>query len=351
MIKTERIFTDYDFDGKKIPLIKSFAMALEWLYVEDNFEESEFDDGGMDYCMLGRLPLYDMINLVFPFITTACGDFGETKINEYIRALENNKNPFDTSSYFYKYEDNFLLVNNMPWYTTEVILWAAYIYCLFRAEYDKSVKFKRAKIVLLKIFARKVGLDLKDIDGHFLMKHKNKTITAFAKAMLKNKDDIPNDEHTEARPMTREKTKGHTSPSSDELSQLKSLNKELMERLGEKDTEIAELQASMAKIGTDLETMQKKVSADSLFDVTADEIVIELLTPLLAVKDSQAALSFLKEAIGKDDIGIVDLVMEQRKLFSPKTRKIDIWRILHAAKLYTATSRNFDTNLRNRGWQ
>lgn len=302
MIKTERIFTDYDFDGKKFPFIKSFAMALEWLYVEDNFEEGEYDDGGMDYCMLGRLPLYDMINLVFPFITTACSDFGETKINEYIRALENNKNPFDTSSYFYKYEDNFLLVNNMPWYTTEVILWAAYIYCHFRAEYDKSVKFKRAKIVLLKIFARKVGLDLKDIDGHFLMKHKNKTITAFAKAMLKNKDDIPNDEHTEARPMTREKTKGHTSPSSDELSQLKSLNQELTEA----QKKIEEQTRTISSLREEIDSLKSQIQELSTLpaDITAlQKVRMELACQLLSA--AGVSEEVLSKRGNKDKAGTV----------------------------------------------
>lgn len=80
---------------------------------------------------------------------------------------------------------------------------------------------------------------------------------------------------------------------------------------------------------------------------TVDEMAIELLTPLFKDKNSDLAKSFYEELNGKDDIGVAEVVISHKDDFSSKLRKVDLWRILHAARKYSATDRNFDTALRN----
>jgi len=81
-------------------------------------------------------------------------------------------------------------------------------------------------------------------------------------------------------------------------------------------------------------------------ETSVDEMAIELLTPLFKDKKADSAKSFYEELNGKDDIGVTEVVLSHKEDFSPRLRNIDLWRILHAARKYSSTDRNFDTALR-----
>lgn len=171
MLTTERRYTDYKFEGI-IPYDNALAKALQWLYDESEFE----DDKSAMYYMNTRLPLYDFMTLVVLFIVSAHEEYGVTKLHQIIQLLEEgNPRDWQEKSPTYKYENNYLLVNNMKTCTTEVILWAAYIYCSFRSEIlhdDLNDKCHRAKDVLYDLFKKKSYSDDKDIQEHFLMQHR-----------------------------------------------------------------------------------------------------------------------------------------------------------------------------------
>lgn len=176
MHKTERRYTDYKFEGI-IPYDNALAKALQWLYDESEFK----DDKSAMYYMNTRLPLYDFMTLVVLFIGSAYEEYGVTKLHQIIQLLEEGKNPFDwqEKNPTYKYENNDLLVNKMETCTTEVILWAAYIYCLFRSEElhdDLNAKCHRAKDVLYDLFKKKSCLNDKAFQKHFLMQHRDATM-------------------------------------------------------------------------------------------------------------------------------------------------------------------------------
>lgn len=80
-----------------------------------------------------------------------------------------------------------------------------------------------------------------------------------------------------------------------------------------------------------------------------DEWIVELLAHL-CYGDEQVARDILSEIRGKEDPVIADIIFErkQQNKISPKTLNRELWRILHAAKLYRGIEGNFNTALRRR---
>lgn len=83
-------------------------------------------------------------------------------------------------------------------------------------------------------------------------------------------------------------------------------------------------------------------------DLSCEEMTIELLLPIFygSIENVQV---FLQQIKGLSDVEITDLVHNsvKEKIISSKSYKRDLWRILHAAKLYSATESNWNTVLRN----
>ena len=131
------------------------------------------------------------------------------------------------------------------------------------------------------------------------------------------------------------------------LSEYQSKIQQLEEELQKRDGQIESMKAQLKEAETKVVVHQE--------DEDAEERIINVLSKLLSWllinDDEEKARSFLKEAKGKDDIGIADIVFGLHNDFKCKTRKIDIWRILDAGGYYLAGETNFSTALRNRGWQ
>lgn len=177
--------------GDHLKFDKSLAHALEWLYDEDHFE----DERTWLYCMEGVLPIYIMMSIVTDIFTFALQDYAETNIKDYILRMEegNYKHGWNDNKPSLLYLGDEIVLGKVHTFTSEVILWATYLYANFRADIEEdNEKLQKAKDVLYKLFWKKTGLKEEFVKDTFLMKHFDQTIHEFAKDVLhRYKDDKP----------------------------------------------------------------------------------------------------------------------------------------------------------------
>lgn len=177
--------------GDHLNFDKSLAHALEWLYDEDYFE----DERTWLYCMEGVLPIYVMMSIVTDIFTFALQDYAETNIRDYILRMEegNNKHGWNDNKPTLIHLGDEIVLGRVHTFTSEVILWATYLYVSFRADIEEdNEKLKKAKDVLYKLFWKKTGLKEEFVKDTFLMKHFDQTIRDFAMDVLhRYKDDKP----------------------------------------------------------------------------------------------------------------------------------------------------------------
>ena len=112
---------------------------------------------------------------------------------------------------------------------------------------------------------------------------------------------------------------------------------------------IAELEAENASLRKQLEEERQKNQGIEVLGAGNDEWIVELLAHL-CYEDEQIARDILDEIRGKEDPVIADIIFErkQKNKISPKTQNRELWKILHAAKLYRGIEGNFNTALRRR---
>ena len=112
---------------------------------------------------------------------------------------------------------------------------------------------------------------------------------------------------------------------------------------------IAELEAEKASLEKQLEEEKLKNQGIEVLGAGNDEWIVELLAHL-CYEDEQIARDILDEIRGKEDPVIADIIFErkQKNKISPKTQNRELWKILHAAKLYRGIEGNFNTALRRR---
>ena len=191
MVKLKRNYTDTSqFDNGKLPFGKAFASSLQWLYDDDEFEDDSLSEAEYDrnmlYYMDGILPICDFMSVVTDVIYYAFQDFGEPNIKNYINLLQD----FETRKWgdkpLLQYDGECMILGKVSIFTTEVILWAAYLYCNIRKELDTNKERAiRAERLLYKLYARQTCLKPELVKDTFLMKHFNKTAVAFLKQIPK----------------------------------------------------------------------------------------------------------------------------------------------------------------------
>ena len=338
MLKTERRYTDYKFEGI-IPYDNALAKALQWLYDESEFK----DDKSAMYYMNTRLPLYDFMTLVVLFIGSAYEEYGVTKLHQIIQLLEEGKNSFDwqEKNPTYKYQYNFILINKMESYTTEVILWAAYMYCLFRSEElhdDLNAKCHRAKDVLYDLFKKKSCLNDKAFQKHFLMQHRDATMRLLISNWIteKNKQkELPADR----KPNAEQRDK--------KIAELKNV-------ISEQNIQIAQLQANVAEMRqrednapADPQEVERWMSEAERVKRMHEEMIVELLKPIF-YNDEVETKKFLAKIADQSDVEVTALVRDgvEKHIISSKSKKRPLWRILHAAKYYTSSESNWNDQLK-----
>ena len=164
--------------GDHLKFDKSLAHALEWLYDEDQFE----DERTWLYCMEGVLPIYIMMSIVTDIFTFALQDYAETNIKDYILRMEegNTKHGWNDNKPTLIHLGDEIVLGKVHTFTSEVILWATYLYASFRADIEEdNEKLKKAKNVLYKLFWKKTGLKEEFVKDTFLMKHFDQTTRDF----------------------------------------------------------------------------------------------------------------------------------------------------------------------------
>lgn len=123
-------------------------------------------------------------------------------------------------------------------------------------------------------------------------------------------------------------------------------------QLVELQARIEELEAENKDLKEEVSRLQKQLEEKPDGITTTDgkeEMIIELLMPIF-FNDEKNVKDFLSMIKDIADTQITDLVHEwsQPKVnkISSKSRNRPLWSVLHAAKLYRATDRNWDTALR-----
>lgn len=81
-----------------------------------------------------------------------------------------------------------------------------------------------------------------------------------------------------------------------------------------------------------------------------NEVLVKLLTPIF-YNDRDAVIAFLKDITGLKDEEVADKAIEGVKshIISDKSNRRDLWKLLNAANLYSATETNWNTYMKKRG--
>lgn len=186
MVRLKRNYTNTSqFDNDILPWGKAFASSLQWLYDDDEFHDETIDEDEYDrnwlYYMDGVLPICDFMSVVTDVIYMAFQDFGEPNIKNYINLLMDiETRKWGNNKPHLQYDGDCMILGKVSISTTQVILWAAYLYCHIRKEFEpENERVIRADKLLYKLYARQTGLKPELVKTEFLMKHFNKTVLAF----------------------------------------------------------------------------------------------------------------------------------------------------------------------------
>lgn len=220
MVKLKRNYTDTSqFDNGRLPFGKALATSLQWLYDDDEFKDDNLSeaeyDRNMFYYMDGVLPICDFMSVVSDVIYMAFQDFGEPNIKNYINLLMDiETRKWGYNKPYLQYDGDLMILGKVSNSTIEVILWAAYLYCHIRKEFEsENMRVVQADKLLYKLYARQTGLKPELVKKEFLMKHFNKTALVFinnirtSPDILKNKEsdkqDTSNEVEMEANVLNR----------------------------------------------------------------------------------------------------------------------------------------------------
>jgi hypothetical protein len=213
MVRLKRNYTDTSqFDNDILPWGKALATSLQWLYDDDEFEDDSLSEAEYDrnmlYYMDGVLPICDFMSVVTDVIYLAFQDFGGPNIKNYINLLQD----FETRKWGDKphlqYDGECMILGKVSIFTTEVILWAAYLYCHIRKDFEpENERVVRADKLLYKLYARQTCLKPELVKDTFLMKHFNKTAVAFLKHIpTQGKDSKEGGTHSDPKSVNMEES-------------------------------------------------------------------------------------------------------------------------------------------------
>ena len=121
------------------------------------------------------------------------------------------------------------------------------------------------------------------------------------------------------------------------IIELEAEKKQLQALVKEKDAEIASLKQQLGKC----HKMNDDVKEDE-----KDAAIIEQLKPIFW-GDEEQIKSFLEKIRGKKNTAITDVIAEgvKDRIISEQSCHRDLWKILHDAKLYSATESNYNLAL------
>lgn len=115
------------------------------------------------------------------------------------------------------------------------------------------------------------------------------------------------------------------------------------------NSRIAELEEENEALRQQIEELQSQPPTSEVQQASTNEALVELFSHVM-YGDEQNAKAFIESAKGRNDVEITDLVAQwvrENKISSQSCRR-DLWRLLHAAKLYNGTESNYNTAMRNK---
>ena len=131
-------------------------------------------------------------------------------------------------------------------------------------------------------------------------------------------------------------------------NQLKKAQEEKLRLQQEYEQKLSDAKTQNQKLEKKVEELQKQASTSQRL-TTVEEMTIELFTPLF--NSEETARAFYNDIYGKDDPEIAEVVVSYKDKFRAKVKNRDIYRPMHAAKIYQGTDKNLDTALRRGGFK
>lgn len=135
-------------------------------------------------------------------------------------------------------------------------------------------------------------------------------------------------------------------------ARIRKLDNKVKEALEEKQRQQQEYEQKLIDEQRKSQKLEKKVkelqeqASTSQGLTTVEAMTIELFTYLFKEDAEETARAFYDDIWGKDDPGIASIVAAYEDKFGKRVRNCDIYRPMHAAKIYQGIDRNFDTALR-----
>ena len=120
-------------------------------------------------------------------------------------------------------------------------------------------------------------------------------------------------------------------------------------RLSELNSRIAELEEENEALKQQIEELQSQPPTSEVQQASTNEALVELFSNVM-YGDEQNAKAFIESAKGRNDVEITDLVAQyvRENKISIQSCRRDLWRLLHAYKLYNGTESNYNTAMRNK---
>lgn len=131
-------------------------------------------------------------------------------------------------------------------------------------------------------------------------------------------------------------------------NQLKKAQEEKLRLQQEYEQKLSDVKTQKQELEKKVEELQKQASTSQSL-TTVEEMTIELFTTLF--NSEETARAFYNDIYGKDDPDIADVVVSYKDKFGAKVKNRDIYRPMHAAKIYQGTDKNLDAALRDRGFR
>ncbi len=309
------------YAADKLPYIDALALTVQKnLYTKKNAV----------YYLAGTIELWDFMSLTRCYIIASRSEFGQSDIETYISSMyDQYAQMFDDKAVEYTKNLDYITLYGTPANVLS-LMWAAWIYAKVLHEVCKDDE---------KPLWQKAAEQLYNSMEDFYDSLENKCF-GDNNSLLSIADDAVNTMKgyiTEKYPTAKNTQVQKPAPAVEHHVLANDDTAKLDSRIAELEEENASLKHQLEEKG------QSQPQASETQEERNDEWQVELLSHLMYESESNAK-AFLEKVRGMRDTEIADVVAEWVKdnKISSKSCRRDLWRILHAAKLYDGTESNYN---------